>query len=152
MLSLRYPPGHHTYCSHTLLSPQCINQIPHEAFTARAQQPQKLCSQSKPTTSLHCPASASGSRRVFPTVFPPYSCPFPESPTPQSPSVFTLSAHLWNSEALLVCLIPCNLCMSCIPYSLESASGQESCWLILLFFIICYIEKVFRYSLSNLYR
>lgn len=35
-------------------------------FTASTQQAQKLCSQSKPTTSLHFPASASGSRRVCP--------------------------------------------------------------------------------------
>lgn len=45
---------------------------------------------------------AQGVSVLFLTVCLPYSCPFPESPIPQSPSVFTLPAQLYNSDVLFV--------------------------------------------------
>lgn len=81
-------------------------------FTASPQQPQKLCSQSKPTTSLHFPASASGSRRVCPLLDNLSSLFLPFSRVTHSP--ISISIHSACTAVQLGCALRLSFHVICV--------------------------------------
>lgn len=81
-------------------------------FTASTQQAQKLCSQSKPTTSLHFPASASGSRRVCPLLDSLSSLFLPFSRVTHSP--ISIRVHSACTAVQLGCALRLSVHVICV--------------------------------------